>query len=71
MDTLFEMHTNIFVTSAKHNAFVNAEDVSSGKTVRPTSTGQITQYRRLTVWFVFVRLSSIASIESNLNTSSS
>lgn len=58
---------NILVTSAEHYPLVYSEDVSARKAVRPSTTRQITQHRRLAVRLVLISLCSISGVESNLH----
>ncbi len=58
--------TYVFVTSSQHNTFVNPEYMTSWKSIRPTSTNQISYCGALWVWIIFVTASTIACIETNL-----
>lgn len=60
------MLTNIFVTGSHKNFFIYPKDVSSRKTIGPSSTGQITKNRCLRVRFVFIALGTVASVETDL-----
>lgn len=61
--------TDILIARSQHDTFINAENVSSGETVGPATSGQISNHRGLTVWSVLVRLGAVARIETDLRKS--
>lgn len=58
--------TDILVASSQHDPFVYSEDVTSWKTVRPSSSGQVANRRHLGVRLVFVALGAVSGVEANL-----
>lgn len=58
--------TNIFITRANQDLFIDSENVSAWEAISPAATRQIAQYHVLAVGFVFIRSCTIASIKANL-----
>lgn len=46
---------------------IDAEDVTSGETVAPAPIGQVSYDHVLAVWFVLIRLGTVASVETDLH----